>query len=330
VNRRAFVTGLGAVLAAPLASDLQQAAARVPRIGTLWQAPASAPTVVRVTEAFKQGLEQGGYVEGKTVTVEYRYAEQEQMLRAANDLVGLNLDIIVTGGTPATIAAKRATAAIPIVGGALADAVADGLVASHAKPGGNVTGNTFLAPSLGPKRLQLLREIAPTVSRIGALQHPGVYSERTMHDMLNDTKAAARTLGVELLVFEAKASEQFDGVFAAMREAHVGASIVFPSPMFYAQYRRLVAAASRHVPTTVYYFREAVEGGGLLSYGADLADLFRRAAAYVDKILKGSKPGDLPIEQPTKFELVINLKTAKALGLTIPPSLLLRADQVIE
>ena len=329
MNRRTFVAGLGAALVAPVAAEVQ-AAARVPRIGTLWPAPASAPTIMRVTDAFKQGLEQLGYIEGKTVTVEYRYAEQEQMSRAANDLVGLKVDIIVTAGTPATIAAKRATAAIPIVGGVLADAVADGLVASLAKPGGNVTGNTFLAPSLGPKRLQLLREIVPAVSRIAALQHPGVYSERTMQDMLNETKAAARALGVELLIFEAKAPEQFDSAFAAMREAHVGASIIFPSPMFYAQYRRLVEAAARHAPTTIYYFREAVEAGGLLSYGADLADLFRRAAAYVDKILKGATAGDLPMEQPTKFELVINLKTAKALGLTIPPSLLQRADQVIE
>jgi len=332
ISRRTFVGALaGGLLAAPLAAEEQRAAAaRVPRIGTLWQAPASAPTIVRVTEGFKQGLERAGYVEGKTVTVDYRYAEQEQMARAANDLVGLSVDVIVTGGTPATIAAMRATSTLPIVGGSLADPVADGLVASLSKPGGNVTGNTFLAPSLGPKRLQLLREIVPTVSKIAALQHPGVYSERTMQDMLNDSKAAARALGVELLVFQAKAPDQFDGAFAAMRDAHVGASIIFPSPMFYAQYRRLVDAAGRHMPTTIYYFREAVETGGLLSYGADLTDLFRRTAAYVDKILMGAKPADLPVEQPSTFELIINLKTAKALGLTIPPSLLARADEVIQ
>ena len=327
MNRRAFVTGLGAALAAPLGAGVQ-AAGRLPRIGVLWQAPASAPT--RVTEALKQGLEHYGYVAGKTATIEQKYAEREQMPRAATDLVALKTDVIVTGGTPATIAAKQATSTIPIVGGALADPVADGLVASLAKPGGNITGNTFLAPSLGPKRLQLLKEIVPAASRIGALEHPGVYSERTMQQMLSDTKAAAKALHTELLVFEAKSPEQFDPAFAAMHDAHVGAAMILPSPMFYVQYRRLVEAATRHAPLTIYYFREAVEAGGLVSYGADLADLFGRAAAYVDKILKGANPGDLPIEQPTKFETLVNIKTAKAIGVTIPPSLLLRADQVIE
>jgi len=330
ISRRDFIAVSAVILAAPLAAEAQQTAGRVPRIGALWQGQPSAPTLIRVTEALKKGLEEYGAYVGKSITIEHRYAELEQLSRAANDLARLKVDVIVAGGTPAAIATKRATTTIPIVGGALADPVADGLVASLAKPGGNVTGNTFLAPHLGPKRLQLLREVVPNVSRVAALEHPGVYSERTMQEMLKDTEAAARTIGVELQVFEAKTADQFDDAFGAMARAHVGGLIVFPSPMFYAQYRRLVGSATRHGLPTVYYFGEAVEAGGLMCYGADIPYLFRRAAAYVERILRGAKPADLPIEQPTKFEMLVNLKTAQAPGLTVPPSLLRRADQIIE
>ena len=330
LDRRAFVTRVGLMLTAPLIADLQQAAARVPRIGALWQSPPSAPTTIRVKEELKLGLEEHGYVEAKNVTIEHRYAELAQLPREANDLARLKVDLIVTGGTPATIAAKEATDTIPIVGGALADPVADGLVATLAKPGGNVTGNTFLAPSLGPKRLQLLKEVLPTVSSVAVLRHPGVYSERTMQGMLTDTQAAARAMGVQLRVFDATSADEFDRAFNAMTQAHVGALIVLPSPMFYGRAERLVGLAAAHRLPTIYYFPEAARVGGLMCYGADIPYLFRRAAAYVDKILKGTKPGDLPIEQPTKYDFIINLKAAKALGLTIPQSLLLRADQVIE
>ena len=247
---------------------------------------------------------------------------------ATHDLVRLHVDVIVTGGTPAALAVKRATNTIPIVVVAMADPVADGLVASLARPGGNVTGNTFLGPELGPKRLQLMREVVPGVPRVAVLQHPGVYSERTMREMLEGIRAAA--VGIDLQVLDARGPNDFETAFSAMATARAGALIIFPSPMFYINHRRLVDLAAKHRLPAMYVFREAVEAGGLMRYGANIPNLARRAAAYVDKILKGSKPGDLPVEQPTTFELVINLKTAKALGLTIPQSVLLRADQVIQ
>ncbi len=320
----------GGLLAAPLAAAAQEyKAGRVPRVGLLLLGDPSSPIVVRATEAFRQGLrEYGGYVEGRNIAIEYRYGDFDGLRIAANDLVRLNVDVIVAQGTPGALAAKRATNTIPIVAGNMADPVADGLVASLARPGGNVTGNTFLAPELGPKRLQLLREVVPEVTRVATLQHPGVYSERTSQDMLEGIRATA--VGIELQVLEARGPNDFDNAFAAMAKARAGALIVFPSPMFYVNYRRLVNLAAKHRLPAVYVFREAVEAGGLMCYGADIPDLSRRSAAYVDKILKGAKPADLPVEQPTKFELVINLKTAKALGLTIPPSLLQRADEVIE
>ena len=332
MNRRTFLCGLTlGTVSAPLAAEAQPAGRRVPRIGFLQQGDPSASITLRVTEALRQGLrEHGGYVEGQSIAIEYRYGDLDGLRGSANDLVRLKVDVIYAGGTPAALAAKRATNTIPIVGGVLADPVADGLVASLARPGGNVTGNTFLAPELGPKRLQLLREIVPRVTRVAALQHPGVYSERTMRDMLKDIEAAAKAGGVELRVLGAKGPDNFDNAFAAMAEARAGALIIFPSPMFYVNYRRLVDLAAKHRLPAMYVFREAVEAGGLMCYGANIPDLVRRAAAYVEKILKGAKPADLPIQQRTKFELVINLKTAKALGLTIPNSILLRADEVIE
>jgi putative ABC transport system substrate-binding protein len=269
-------------------------------------------------------------VEGQNIAIEYRYGDADALQSLANDLVRLNVDVIVAGGTPAAIAAKRATNTIPVVVANMADAVGDRLVVSLARPGGNVTGNTFLGPELGPKRLQLLREVIPRVSRVAALQHPGVYGERTMRDMLKELEKTARTIGVELQVVGANSPNDFENAFAEMGKGHAAALIVFPSPMFYTEHRLLVDFAAKHRLPAIYVFREAVDVGGLMAYGASIPDLFRRAAAYVDRILKGAKPADLPVEQPTKFELVINLKTAKALGLTIPPSLLQRADQVIE
>ncbi len=333
MDRRTFIGALaGGLLAAPLAADAQQAVRRVPRVGFLiWQGNPSTPIVLSLTEAFRRGLrEHGGYVEGQDIAIEYRYGDLDGLRSAANDLVRLNVDVIVAEGTSAALAAKRATNTIPIVGGAMADPVADGLVASLARPGGNVTGNTFLAPELGPKRLQLLREVVPGLTRVAALQHPGVYGERTMRDMLKEMEARAKASGVELQVLDARGPDDFANAFAVIAKAHTEAIIIFPSPMFYVNHRRLVDLAAKHRLPAMYVFREAVEAGGLMCYGANVSDLFRRAATHVDKILKGAKPADLPVEQPTKFELVINLKTAKALGLTIPPSLLQRADQVIE
>ncbi len=331
MNRRTFLCALAlGTLSASLAAEAQQTGRRRPHVGYLWQGSPSDLISLRVGEAFSQGLREHGYVEGENIAIEYRYGygDSDRLPSLANDLVRLNVDVILAQGTLTALAAKRATNTIPIVGSTMADPVADGLVASLARPGSNVTGNTFLAPELSPKRLQLLREVVPGVLRVAVLQHPGVYSERTMRDMLKGIRAAA--VGIDLQVLEAGGPTDFDAAFASMANARAGGLIVQPSPMFYVNYRRLVDLAARHRLPAMYVFREAVEAGGLMCYGANIPDLPRRAAAYVDKILRGAKPADLPVEQPTKFEFVINLKTAKTLGLTIPQSLLIFADEVIQ
>ena len=252
------------------------------------------------------------------------------MRRAAAELVALNVEVILTGGTPAALAAKRTTDTVPIVVAAMADPFADGLVTSLARPEGNITGNTFLGPELGPKDLQLLKEVVPEVSRVAVLQHPAVYSERTMQRMLTELNRAAKASAVELQIFSAFGHKEFDDAFREIADARTGAVLVLPSPMFYAHFHRLVELSAEHRLPTMYYFKEAVRAGGLMSYGAHITDLIRRAGGYVARILRGAKPGELPVEQPTKFELVANLRTAKSLGLTIPPTLLARADEVIE
>ena len=233
-------------------------------------------------------------------------------------------------GTPAALAAKQATRTLPIVFAAAADPVTNGLVTSLARPGGNVTGLSNLTPELVGKCLELLKQAVPGVSRVAVLWQPGGLGERTEKDMLKEAEVAARALGVRLQFVEARGPADFDRAFSDMTRARAGALTVLPSTMFIIERRRLVDLAAKNRLPAVYPLREYVDAGGLMSYGPNLADLFRRAATYVDKILKGAKPADLPVEQPTKFELVINLKTAKALGLTIPQSLLQRADQVIE
>ena len=212
----------------------------------------------------------------------------------------------------------------------MGDPVRDGLVASLARPGANITGSTFLGPELVSKRLALLKEALPSVSRVGILWHPSAFGERTNQDMVRETEATARTLQIQLKFAEAPGVDQLDHTFSSMTNAHAEALFVFPSPMLFAERRRIVALATKHRLPSMFNAREFVELGGLMGYGSTISDLNRRAAIYVDKILGGAKPADLPVEQPTKFELVINLKTAKALGLTIPQSLLLRADEVIK
>jgi putative ABC transport system substrate-binding protein len=330
MDRRAFIGGLaGGLLAAPLAAEAQQAG-KVPRVGFLFQGEPSTASALSLRNSLSRGLREEGYIEGQNIAIEYRHADLDGLLDAMNDFVSLNVDVIIAGGTPAALAAQRATKTIPIVGANMADPVADDLVASLARPGANITGNTFLGPELGAKRLQLLREVIPGIKRIAALQHPGVYGERTMRNMLTELAKTAKASAAELQVLSVRGPNEFDGAFAAMVKARAGALIIFPSPMFYANYRRVVDLAAKRRLPTMYVFREAVEAGGLICYGANVPDLTRRAGKYVAKILKGAQPADLPIEQPTKFDLVINLNTAKALGLTIPPSLLQRADQVIE
>ena len=264
--------------------------------------------------------------------IEYRDAEgkPERLPALAAELVALKVDVIVAPNTAQALAAKQATRTLPIVFAFVADPVASGLVTSLARPGGNVTGLSSLTPELVGKRLELLTQAVPGVSRVAVLWQPGAQGERTDKDMLKGADVAARALGVRLQFVEARGPADFDRAFSDMTRARAGALTVLGSTMFISERRRLVDLAAKNRLPAVYARREYVDAGGLMSYGPNLADLFRRAATYVDKILKGAKPADLPVEQPTKFELVINLKTAKALGLTIPQSLLGRADEVIQ
>jgi putative ABC transport system substrate-binding protein len=330
-DRRAFIAGAIAFSAAPLAAEAQQAA-KVPRIGYLATNQLAASP--HLHEAFRQGLRDLAYVEGRNLVIESRSADGklDRLPALAAELVALRVDVIVTaGGTPAALAAKQATRTVPIVFATAGDPVASGLVTSLARPGGNVTGLSMLGTAeLVGKRLELLTQAVPGVTRVAVLRHPGFVSERADKVILKAADAAARALGVRLQVVEARGPAEFDRAFSDMTRARAGALAVSGSPMFANERRRLVDLAAKNRLPAVYESREDVDAGGLMSYGPNFADLFRRAATYVDKILKGTKPADLPVEQPTKFELVINRKTAKALGLTIPQSLLGRADEIIQ
>jgi putative ABC transport system substrate-binding protein len=330
-RRRFLLTSLAGCVTAPLGAGAQPSL-KVPRIGYLVIGSLESPQTRMGMDAFRQGLREHGYVEGQNITVEFRGADSktERLPGLATELVHLKVDLIVAAGTPVARAVQQATTVIPIVAQAMGDPVGDQLVASLARPGGNVTGSTFLGPELIPKRLALLKEALPTVSRVAALWHPGAFGEPTTKRMLNEAEAAARTQGLRLELVGVRGPDEFDRAFSTMTRQRAEAVIVFPSPMFFNERQRLANLAAKYRLPSMYNAKEFVELGGLITYGASIIDLNRRAATYVDRILKGAKPGDLPVEQPTKFELVINLKTAKALGLTIPPSLLLRADQVIE
>jgi putative ABC transport system substrate-binding protein len=314
----AFALG---TLAAPLAAEAQQAG-KIPRIGVL-QVWSSADPMI---ELIRQALREVGYVEGQTIAIEFRSAEgkTERLPALAADLVQLKIDAIMTFGDPAIRAAQQATRTIPIVA-ATDDLVGAGLVASLARPGGNTTGVSILAPELNVKRLELVKETLPRVSRFAALWDPGT---GTFH--LKGLEAAARSLGVELQILEVRRPEDFRRAFEAAKKGHAGALNVLASPFLQGHRQTIIDLAAKNRLPAIYQWRESAEAGGLMSYGPTLSELFRLCAAVLDRILKGAKPGDLPVEQPTKFELVINLKTAKALGLTIPQSVLIRADQVIQ
>jgi ABC-type uncharacterized transport system substrate-binding protein len=327
VDRRAFIgTVAGTLLAAPLAAGAQPAG-KVARIGFL--SPASSTTAPHVVEAFRQGLRDLGYVEGQNIVVEYRYAngKAEALPDLAAELVSLKVDVIVASGTPGPLAAKSATKTIPIVMASAGDPVRTGLVASLARPGGNVTGLSTLTPDLGRKRLQLVKELLPGVSRVAVLWNAA--NPYTVL-LVREIEAAARTLRVQIQSLEVRGPDDFQNVLPTAISGGAGALVVVDDPLTVSSRTRIVSFAAQHRLPAMYGFREFAEAGGLMTFGANLADLYRRAPVYVDKILKGAKPADLPVEQPTKFDLVINLKTAKALGLTVPPSLLARADQVIE
>jgi len=325
MNRRGFVTGLGAVLAAPPAVSAQQGG-KVWRIGFIGNSNPKtwAPSV----EAFLQGLHDLGWNEGQNLRIEYRWAEGnvDRFPTFAAELVRLNVDVIVAAGIPALRAIQQATSTIPIVSAVLlVDPVSLGLVANLARPGGNVTGLASQYEEIVTKQVQFLREAVPKLSRLVLLRHSSM-------DTVTDRAALATAdkLGVKAQIFEVSEVVEFEGAFRRARDDRAEAVLVLPSPSFNAHRRALVGLAAKYRLPALYEFKEYVQDGGLISYGPNIPDMYRRAASYVDRIFKGAKPGDLPIERPTKFELVINLKTAKALGLTIPPSLLLRADQVIE
>ena len=307
-----------------------QQAAKIARIGYLAANLAGIPPASH--EAFLQGLRDLGYVEGRNVVIEYRDAEgkDERLPALATELVALKVDVIVAAaGTFAALAAKQATRTLPIVFIAVGDPVTSGLVASLARPGGNVTGLSAVAPDLVSKWLELLKQAVPRISRVAFLRQPGGLGDADK-DVLTEAEVAARALGVRLQLVEARGAVDLNRAFSEMTKAHAGGLVVLSTTMFSSERRRLADLAVKHRLPTVFPFRGYVDAGGLMSYGLNVADLFRRSAIFVDRILKGTKPSDLPVEQPTKFEMVINLKTAKALGLTIAPSVLARADEVIQ
>jgi len=329
ITRRGFIGSLaGGLLAGPLAADAQQSG-KLFRIGVLGNVPLTDPEGARVWGAFIQGLRELGYVEGRNITIEFRSSDgkYERLPELAAELVRLKVDVIVAPAGQNVVAAQRATRTIPIVMSGLTDPVGSGLVTSLGRPGGNVTGLSGFSTEIVGKQLELLKEMAPKVSRVAILWNPANQSHPLL---LREAEAAARLLRVQLQTLEARGPDDFEMAFAAVTRERAGALLVAADGMFLLHRARIADLAAKTRLPAMYGLREYVDAGGLVVYGPSLRENFRRAATYVDKILKGAKPADLPVEQPTKFELVINLKTAKALGLTIPRSLLLRADQVIE
>jgi putative tryptophan/tyrosine transport system substrate-binding protein len=327
-RRRFLLASLAGGFAAPLAAGAQQAG-KLPTIGFLGPPPSAGGLV----QAFQQGLRGLGYIEGQNIRIEYRYTDlalqghADLWPRLVEELVRLKPDVLVVSVTEAALAAKNATNTIPIVMVSVPDPVAAGLVMNLARPGGNVTGLSRQTRDLVGKTLQLLREALPQTVRVDLLANP---TEPLNATMVTDAKEAAKLLGVQLKIVEVRAPAELEGAFSTMRADGAGALLVVSGAGFYLNRAQIVQLALRNRLPSVFQNREFVEAGGLLSYAPSTAANYQRAAVFVDKILKGAKPANLPIEQPTKFELVINLKTAKALGLTIPPSLLARTDQVIE
>jgi putative ABC transport system substrate-binding protein len=329
VKRRELVALLGGAAVWPLSARGQQPT-KVAQIGFLGAASRHSALGRRTLDAFRQGLRDLGYIEDRNIAIEERHAELDfdRLRDLAAELVRLDVAVIVAVPTPAAVATRNATGTIPIVMIAVGDPVRQGLVTSLAHPGGNVTGLSFtVSMETFGKGLELLTDAVPGLRHVAVLSNPANPSSALA---LPTIEAAARPLGVRLEMLEVRSRDAFEGAFAAMAEARVGAVLVVTDAVFIFHAARLAELAARHRLPSMHSLRESVEAGGLMSYGPDLADQARRAAAFVDKILKGAKPADLPIEQPTKFDLVINLSTAKALDLTIPPTLLARADEVIE
>jgi putative ABC transport system substrate-binding protein len=324
MNRRELVLALAGAMTAPGAVRAQQKA--MPVIGYLGSTSAgpAAPVVI----AFRQGLSEAGYVEGQNVAIEYRWAEgdYDRLPALAADLIRRKVDVIAAPTLPSALAAKSATLTIPIVF-SVGDAVERGLVASLARPGGNLTGVSVLNVELMPKRLELLSELVPQAGVIALLVNPNNANTKRI---IGDMQDAARAKGAQLHILKASSESEIDAAFATLVQVHAGALVVVGDPFLFIRREQLVTLAARHGVPTIYVGREFAEAGGLISYGPSLTGAYRQVGTYVGKVLKGAKPADLPVEQPTRFELVVNLKTAKALGLTVPHTLLLRADEVIE
>ena len=324
-DRRRFVIGLGLLLASPGVAH-PQPAGKVPRVGYLFY---GSPGSSREIDAFRQGLRELGYIEGQSIAVEYRFAsgQVERYPGLAAELVRLKVDVIVAPATPQALAAKQATSSIPIVFVLVADAVGAGLITNFARPGGNITGLTSSSAELGGKRLELLKQMVPKASRVAVLYNP---TDRSNVLILKQLQESVPSLGLILQPLEVRDAREFERAFVAMTRQRADAVFGVPGALTFAHRQVLVDLAARHRIPAMWGHRSFVDAGGLMSYAVNLYDQNRQAAVFVDKILKGTKPGNLPVEQPTTFELVINLRPAKALGLTIPPSLLVRADQVIE
>jgi len=326
VKRRDFITLLGGAAAWPLAARAQQPT--MPVIGFLnSEAPDLFAYLVR---AFRQGLSQSGYVEGSNVEIEYRWAEgrYDRLPALAADLIRRQVTVIAANSPAPVMAAKAATTTIPIVFATGYDPVAGGLVTSLARPGGNLTGVTSLTAEVGPKRVELLHELAPTATSIALLVNPAAGPLR--ETILADLQAASRKLGLHFHVLHASAAHDLDNAFATLTQLRAGGLVIGSDPFFNSQSEQLAVLAMRHAVPAIYQYREFAAAGGLMSYGGSLTDMYRQVGVYTGRILKGEKPADLPVQQSTKVELIINLKTAKALGLEVPATLLARADEVIE
>ena len=325
MRRRELMLLLSGATMAPQALCAQQKA--MPVIGFLGAASPgpSAPNLA----AFRRGLSETGYIEGQNLLIEYRWAEDryDRLPALAADLIGRKVDVIASGGTPSTLAARNATATIPIVFMAGGDPVELGLVANFARPGGNLTGFSIASAELMPKRFELLSELIPEVKVMALLVNP---NNSTTERIVKDMEEAGRVKGVRLYILNAEAEGEFETAFASLVQLHVGALLVSTDSFFFNRRHQLVALTSRYAIPAIYDWRDFVASGGLISYGTSLPAVFRQVGTYVGQILNGAKPADLPVQQPTTFELVINLKTAKSLGLTIPQSILARADEVIE
>jgi putative ABC transport system substrate-binding protein len=324
MKRREFVAGMSALavsIALTRSASSQQRAIKSPHIGIIDDAP--------IWGSFRKALQEAGYIEGQNISYEYQVADgnPERLALAAAELVRHSVDVIATFGTPAALAAKRATTSIPIVAISVGDPVRSGLVTNLARPGGNVTGNTILGPDLGPKRLQLIKEVVPSISRVAFLWNPDNASNAVI---LDELRVAAPSLGLRLISVEARKPADFDPAFAKIESEQAEAVLTTNDPFHQRNITQIIDFMARARVPGIFQTRENVVAGGLMSYGASFSELFRQGASYAQKILQGAKPEDLPVQQPARFELVINLKTAKTLGLRLSESFLLRADEVIE